>query len=128
MGSKGKPYRTVEVDGWEVLVGRSAVDNDHLTFGVAKGKDLWLHVAGGSPGSHVVIKNPEGGDVPRDVVEKAAQLAAWYSKSRNAARVEVHVCRAADVSKPKGLPPGKVQIKRYTKVKVTPSTLGEQDE
>lgn len=126
MASNGRAYRTVDVDGWEVLVGRSGADNDHLTFGVGKPKDLWLHVAGGMPGSHVVIKNPDDVDVPREVVEKAAQLAAWYSKARNARRVEVHVCRVADVSKPRGLPPGKVQIKRFTKVTVAPSRLEEE--
>ncbi len=77
------------------------------------------------PGSHVVIKNPEGGEVPREVVERAAQLAAWYSKARGAPRVEVHVCRAADVSKPKGLPPGKVQIKKFKKLKVVPEGAGD---
>ena len=47
MSSKGKPYRTVDIDGWEVLVGRSAADNDYLSLRVAKGRDLWLHVGGG---------------------------------------------------------------------------------
>lgn len=125
MSSKGRPYRTVSLEGWEILVGRSAEDNDHLTFGVAKGRDLWLHVAGGSPGSHVVVRNPEGGEIPREVVERAAQLAAWYSKSRGAPRVEVHVCRVADVSKPKGLPAGKVQIKKFKKLKVVPVGIDE---
>ncbi len=125
MSSKGRPYRTVSLEGWEILVGRSAEDNDHLTFGVAKGRDLWLHVAGGSPGSHVVIKNPEGGEVPREIVERAAELAAWYSKARGAPRVEVHLCRVADVSKPKGLPPGKVQIKKFKKLKVVPVGIDE---
>ena len=125
MASNGRPYRTVDVEGWEVLVGRSAADNDHLTFRVAKGKDLWLHVAGGMPGSHVVIRNPDGDAVPRDVLEAAAKLAAWYSKARNARRVEVHWCRAADVSKPRGMPAGKVQIKNFKKLKVAPSRLEE---
>ena len=79
--SKGKPYRTRVVDGYEILVGRSDDDNDYLTFKVAKGRDLWLHVGGGTPGSHVVVKNPSGKDVPREVLEAAAQLAAWYSKA-----------------------------------------------
>lgn len=125
VASKGKPYRTVDVEGWEVLVGRSAQDNDYLTFKVAKGRDGWLHVAGGTPGSHVVIRNPDNAEIPRDVLERAAELAAYYSKARNASRVEVHVCRAADVSKPRGMPAGKVQIKKFKKLKVVPTGLDE---
>ncbi len=123
--SKGqpKPYRTVDIDGWEVLVGRSASDNDYLSLKVAKGRDTWLHVAGGTPGSHVVIRNETGGDPPREVLEQAAQLAAWYSKARGAPRVEVHYCKAADVSKERGAPAGQVRIKRFKKMKVTPSKL-----
>ncbi|MEJ7730537.1 MAG: hypothetical protein WKG00_15115 [Polyangiaceae bacterium] len=59
MGSKGKPYRTIRLDGWEVLVGRGDEDNDYLTFQVGEPHDLWLHVAGGTPGSHVVVRNPD---------------------------------------------------------------------
>ena len=125
MASNGRPFRTLQIDGFEVLVGRSASDNDHLTFRVAKGRDLWLHVAGGMPGSHVVIRNPDGEAVPREVLEGAAQLAAWYSKARNARRVEVHWCRAADVSKPRGMPAGKVTIKNFKKLKVSPSKLDD---
>ena len=101
-------------------MGRSASDNDYLSLKVAKPRDTWLHVAGGMPGSHVVIQNPDKDDVPRAVLEYAAGLAAWYSKSRNARKVEVHYCRAADVSKPSGLAPGKVVIKKFKKLKVGP--------
>jgi predicted ribosome quality control (RQC) complex YloA/Tae2 family protein len=128
MGSKGRPYRTLEIEGYEVLVGRAASDNDYLTFRVAEPRDRWLHVAGGTPGSHVIIKNPDGGEVPRDVIEKAAQLAAWYSKARGAPRVEVHHCRAADVSKARGAPAGQVQIRKFAKIKVTPSRLEGDDD
>ena len=128
MGSKGRPYRTIDVEGYEVLVGRSDDDNDYLTFRVAEKRDLWLHAGGGTPGSHVVIRNPDRGDVPKSVVEKAAQLAAWYSKARGAPRVEVHVCRVSDVSKPRGAPRGQVQIKKFSRVKVQPSRLEEGDD
>jgi len=128
MSSKGRPYRTVAIGGWEVLVGRAAADNDTLTFHVAAPRDSWLHVAGGTPGSHVVVRNPDGGVVPREVLEQAAQLAAWYSKARAAKRVEVHVCRVADVSKPRGAPAGRVQIKNFKKLKVTPAPLSGEGE
>ncbi|WP_437308369.1 NFACT RNA binding domain-containing protein [Sorangium sp. So ce388] len=120
MGSKGRPYRTLNVDGFEVLVGRGDEDNDALTFEVAAPHDLWLHVAGGTPGSHVIVRNPERGEVPREVVERAAAAAAWYSKARSAAKVEVHVCRVADVSKPRGAPAGMVQLARWKSVRVRP--------
>ncbi len=121
MASKGRPYRTVIIEGFEVLIGRGAEDNDELTFRVAEPGDLWLHVAGGTPGSHVIIRSPAEGEVPKEVVEKAAAAAAWYSKSRAAARVEVHVCRARDVSKPRGAPAGLVELGRWKSVKVRPA-------
>ncbi|WP_437510177.1 NFACT RNA binding domain-containing protein [Sorangium sp. So ce1099] len=120
MGSKGRPYRTLTIEGFEVLVGRGDEDNDALTFEVAEPHDLWLHVAGGTPGSHVIVRNPERGEVPREVVERAAAAAAWYSKARSAAKVEVHVCRVADVSKPRGAPAGMVQLARWKSVRVRP--------
>ncbi|MFN8546147.1 MAG: NFACT RNA binding domain-containing protein [Candidatus Binatia bacterium] len=125
MGSKGRPYRRVEIDGFEVLVGKGDVQNDRLTFEVGEPDDLWLHVAGGSPGSHVVVRNPDKlPELPRAVVEGAAALAAWYSKAREAGgKVEVHVCRVADVSKPRGFAPGKVLLARWQRVKVYPRNL-----
>lgn len=120
MASKGRPYRTFAVGGFEILVGRADADNDTLTFRVAAPRDLWLHVGGGTPGSHVVVKNPEGVEMEREVIERAASLAAWYSKARNAARVEVHYCRAADVSKPRGAPAGTVHLARFKSIRVKP--------
>jgi len=121
MSSKGRPYRTFMFEGFEILVGKQATDNDHLTFNIAEPHDLWLHVAGGTPGSHVVVRNPERGSVPEPVTRCAAELAAWYSKARNAAKVEVHVCRASDVKKARGAPAGQVQIARYKSVRVAPA-------
>lgn len=121
MASKGKPYRTIAHEGFEILVGRGEDDNDYLTFEVAEPHDLWLHVGDGTPGSHVVVKNPRKGDVPRSVVERAAALAAWYSKARSAKRVEVHYCLARDVSKPHDAPAGLVELARYDNIKVAPA-------
>ena len=121
MSSKGRPYRSYTFEGFEILVGKAATDNDYLTFRVAEPHDSWLHVAGGTPGSHVVIRNPDKGAIPESATRCAAALAAWYSKARNAARVEVHVCRAADVKKARGAPAGQVQIARYKSLKVTPA-------
>jgi predicted ribosome quality control (RQC) complex YloA/Tae2 family protein len=119
--SRGKRFRTVSVDGFEVLVGKADADNDALTFGVAEPHDFWLHVAG-PPGSHVVVRNPERlEELPRVVAERAAELAAWHSKARGAkGKVEVHLCRVADVSKPRGFEPGKVLLRQWRALRVYP--------
>ena len=124
MAADGKAPHAVVVDGFEILVGRGARENDALTFGVASPRDLWLHAAGYA-GSHVIVRVPDDiADVPRAVVERAAQLAAFHSKAQNArGKVEVHVCRVADVRKPRGFPAGQVQLKRWDAVKVYPRGL-----
>jgi predicted ribosome quality control (RQC) complex YloA/Tae2 family protein len=128
MASKGQPYRTVNIGGFEVMIGRSADDNDRLTFDVGKPPDLWLHVAQGIPGSHVIVRNPNRIEIPKEVVEAAAAAAAWFSKARGAPRVEVHVCRVSDVSKPRGAPAGQVQLARYKSMKVKPEAPETPDE
>jgi predicted ribosome quality control (RQC) complex YloA/Tae2 family protein len=130
MSSKGRPYRTISVEGFEVLIGRGARENDDLTFRVAEPRDFWLHVGGGTPGSHVVVRNVEGlAELPRSVLEAAAGFAAWYSKARAASLVEVHVCRVADVSKRRGAPAGQVELSRWKKVRVRPAApQGAEDE
>jgi predicted ribosome quality control (RQC) complex YloA/Tae2 family protein len=121
MASKGRGYRTVRVDGFEVLVGRGDAENDRLTFEIAAPDDLWLHVAGGTAGSHVVIRNPENLDaLPDAVITRAAELAAWHSKARGAGHVDVHLCRVADVSKGRAMPPGTVRLRRWERVRVVP--------
>lgn len=123
MASKGRPYRTFVFESFEILVGRGEDDNDYLTFDVAEPDDVWLHVGDGTPGSHVVIRNPAKGDVPRPVIERAASLAAWYSKARASSTVDVHYCKASQVSKPRGAPAGLVELERWKNVKVKPATF-----
>ncbi|MEL6615939.1 MAG: NFACT RNA binding domain-containing protein, partial [Bacteroidota bacterium] len=81
--------------------------------------DVWMHVAG-TPGSHVVVRNPDKLDpLPRPVLQRAAALAVKHSKAKNArGKVHVHVCRACDVTKRRGAPAGQVQLKRYDVLKV----------
>jgi predicted ribosome quality control (RQC) complex YloA/Tae2 family protein len=126
LASKGKGYRALDVLGFEVLVGKGDAENDQLTFGVAEPHDLWLHVAGPA-GSHVIVRNPEElEELPREVVQRAAELAAWHSKARGSrGKVEVHLCRVADVSKPRGFAPGQVLLRTWKAVKVYPKGMDE---
>ena len=130
MASKGRGFRAVECEGFEILVGKGDEANDRLTFGVAEPRDFWLHVSGPA-GSHVILRNPGNlrlDELPRAVVERAAELAAWHSKARGArGKVEVHLCRVADVRKPRGFAPGQVLLKRWDAVKVYPKGAPEAE-
>jgi predicted ribosome quality control (RQC) complex YloA/Tae2 family protein len=117
---KGRAFRSQMLEGFEVLIGKGDADNDALTFKVASPSDFWLHVAA-VPGSRVVIRNPDKiSEPPRNVLERAAELAAFYSKAREGGKVEVHWCRVADVNKPRGFEPGKVFLKTHKSLKVYP--------
>lgn len=108
-------------DGWTVLVGKSAADNDVLSIKLASPQDFWFHVAGQS-GSHVVVLNPEKADrLPRETERFAAGLAAGYSSARRGGRVAVHAARCDDVRKPRGLvAAGKVTLRRHRTVQAEP--------
>lgn len=113
-------------DGMTVLVGRTARDNDILSIKLAAPRDFWFHVAGAS-GSHVVVRNPDNLEaLPRETKRYAAALAAGYSRARRGGRVAVHMARAGDVTKPRGLAPGKVHLRRFTTVQASPLRLDDE--
>ena len=108
-------------------MGKGDAENDRLTFDVGEPRDFWMHVAGPA-GSHVVVRNPDDlPELPRPVLEAAAALAAWHSKARGSrGKVDVHVCRVADVSKPRGFDRGQVLLRRWDVVKVYPRGLADE--
>jgi predicted ribosome quality control (RQC) complex YloA/Tae2 family protein len=107
-------------DGYEILVGRAAKDNDQLTFKVARAHDLWLHAAD-YPGSHVVVRNhTRGADVPHRTIIEAAQLAAHFSQAKRDAKVSVHYTTRKFLSKPKGAAPGLVRMSSFRSILVEP--------
>jgi len=119
------PYRIFEASrGSEIRVGRSARDNDDLTFRHAKGSDLWLHTAD-APGSHVVLVLRKGADPDSEELIDAAHLAAHYSPMRDAGRVRVHVAHRKEVHKPRGAKAGLVQLSggRILDVRMQPERL-----
>lgn len=106
-------------DGYEVLVGRTARTNDHLTFKVAKPHDLWLHAAD-YPGSHVVVRNKGRNEIPQRTMIEAAQLAAKFSQAGEDAKVNVHYAQRKFLSKPKGAAPGLVRMSTFKTIAVAP--------
>ena len=106
-------------DGFEVLVGKGARDNDNLTFRVARPNDLWLH-AGDYPGSHVVVRNSGKDDIPHRTIIEAAQLAAKFSQASKDAKVTIHYARRKYLTKPKGAAPGLVRMSSFKTLTVEP--------
>jgi predicted ribosome quality control (RQC) complex YloA/Tae2 family protein len=45
--------------GLEVLVGKNARENEHMSTQLLAGNDYWFH-AKGVPGPHVILKVPKG--------------------------------------------------------------------
>ena len=113
-------FRSLTVNDREILVGRTARDNDDLTFDVAAPEDFWFHVADYS-GSHVIVRNPgKDKELDEEVLLKAAQLAAYFSQARNSSRVEVHYTKRKHVTKPRRAKPGLVRLIEFKSVKVEP--------
>jgi predicted ribosome quality control (RQC) complex YloA/Tae2 family protein len=117
-------------DGMEILVGKKAVDNDHLTFRLAKSLDFWLHAAD-YPGSHVVVRNPNRKDViPQKTLLESAQLAAFYSNAKTQPKAAVNYTQKKFVSKPKGGAPGLARLSKFKTILVeprVPETITKKD-
>lgn len=109
----------VSSDGFEILVGKKAKDNDYLTFRIAKSLDLWMHAAD-YPGSHVVIRNPNRKEIPHQTLLEAAQLAAFYSQGKSQPKAAVHYTQKKFVNKPKGAAPGLVSLAGFKTILVEP--------
>ncbi|PRY08891.1 putative ribosome quality control (RQC) complex YloA/Tae2 family protein [Pontibacter ummariensis] len=113
------PFRVFESEGYKILVGKSAKNNDELTQRHTYKEDIWLHAKDVS-GSHVVIKHQAGKTIPATVLEKAAQLAAYYSKRKNDSLCPVIHTPKKWVRKPKGSAPGAVVVERENVLLVKP--------
>ncbi len=108
-----RPFRRYLIEGrWELWVGRDNTENDLLTHATAAPDDIWLH-AQGVPGSHAVLRTGGRPDtVPRQVLEKAAALAALHSRARHSALVPVIHTLRKYVRKPRRSPPGAASCQR----------------
>ncbi|WP_266367915.1 NFACT RNA binding domain-containing protein [Tellurirhabdus rosea] len=118
----GQLFKVVEHEGFTILIGRNAKNNDLLTQKYSFKEDLWLH-ARDVTGSHVLIKYQAGKKFPKTVIERAAQLAAWYSKRRTDTLCPVIVTPKKFVRKPKGLAEGQVVVDKEEVVLVEPREL-----
>ncbi|HEN2863492.1 TPA: NFACT family protein [Streptococcus agalactiae] len=119
-----KPEQYLASDGKTIImVGRNNLQNDELTFKMARKGELWFH-AKDIPGSHVLIRDNLN---PSDEVKTdAAELAAYYSKARLSNLVQVDMIEAKKLNKPSGTKPGFVTYTGQKTLRVTP-TQGKID-
>jgi hypothetical protein len=117
------PYHVFFFQDFEIRVGKNARSNDELTLRHSWKDDLWLHARDVS-GSHVVVKHRAGRPFPREVIEKAASVAAWYSKRKSDSLCPVIVTPRKFVRKRKGDPAGAVVVDKEEVVLVTPAPMG----
>ena len=105
-----KPLHYVMYDEYDIYVGKNNLQNEEVTFKMANGNDWWFH-AKGVPGSHVIVKSRNANpatewDMPDEVFEAAACLAAVYSKNSAQEKAEVDYIRKKHVKRPGGGDPG----------------------
>jgi len=120
------PYFHFQSDGWDILVGKSARDNDILTLQLARPADYWFH-AQNITGSHVLVRNPHKAGLPHAIIVKAAAIAAYYSKARNSKLVPVIYTQKKYVSKPRQSAPGAVAVKFEKVIFVEPWNPNNQE-
>jgi predicted ribosome quality control (RQC) complex YloA/Tae2 family protein len=117
-GRRLAPLRVESSDGFAIYVGRSAGQNDQVTFKIGASDDLWLH-ARGIPGAHVIVKSG-GRDIPAATLLEAAALAAYFSKARDEPAVEIDVARRAAVRRILNGPAGLVSYQAEQTIRVAP--------
>lgn len=104
---KSKPLHYISSDGYDMYVGKNNLQNDELSFKLASGNDMWFH-AKKMPGSHVIVKKKDEGDIPDRTYIEAARLAAFYSSGKGAPKVEIDYTEKKNLKKPPKAKPGYV--------------------
>ena len=110
------PREFTSRDGFTILIGKNARQNEEITFRRSRADDLWLH-ARNVAGAHVVIVRA-GRDIPESTIEEAAELAAQYSQARGDSAVDVIVTERRNVHRVRGGRTGMVTVKSSKVVRV----------
>ena len=119
-----RPYHYISSDGYDIYVGKNNFQNDELSFKFASGNDWWFH-AKGQPGSHVIVKS-KNEELPDRTFEEAGKLAAYYSKGRQAPKVEIDYTQKKNLRKPTGGKPGFVVYYTNYSLLIEPDITGLQ--
>lgn len=119
--SRSTPLKVQLTPETFLYIGKNNRQNDEVTFKLGRGSDLWFH-AKNMPGSHVILKTTLPQAREEDILT-AAQLAAGFSKGKEADRVPVDYTEKRLVKKPSGAKPGFVIYTGQTTLFVKPCTV-----
>ncbi len=112
-----KPLR-YNIEGYTVYVGKNNVQNNYVTFKLARAEDMWLHTQK-IHSSHVIILNPNG-TIPDSVIKKSAEICAYYSQASAGSKIPVDYTPRANVRKPNKAPLGFAVYNEYQTIIVDP--------
>ena len=96
-----------EIEGWTIMVGRNANENDDLLRHTVKGQDLWMHTRDFS-GGYVFIKSRNGKSIPLEIMLYAGNLAVYHSKARKNGQADLYYCQVKYLRRAKNGPKGLV--------------------
>ncbi|MBX3008185.1 MAG: DUF814 domain-containing protein [Melioribacteraceae bacterium] len=107
-------------DKYHLYVGKDGKNNDQLTTRFAKQNDYWFHARSVS-GSHAVLRVENTKEIiPKKILENAASVAAFYSKSKTSKIAPVAYTLKKYVVKNKNLAPGQVILTKEKVLLVKP--------
>lgn len=116
---KEKVYKplTIKYKDIYIYAGQNNLQNEYLTFKLAKKNYMFFHVKQG-PGAHVILACDT---INEELKEMAANIAAYYSSYKNSSTVAVNYTLVKNIKKIPGGKPGKVIINNYKTIYVDPS-------
>ena len=106
-------------EGYTIYVGKNNLQNEYIAHKLGKDNDMWLHVQK-APGSHVIIQNSTNTNIPENVIEYAATIAASHSKLKHDSKVNIDYCNVKYVKKHPSNKPGLVTYTNFSTITVKP--------
>lgn len=113
-------FTHLKIDNYDIYIGKNNVQNDYITWKLAKKNDLWFHTKD-IHGSHILIKKDnEIDDFDDNIIRIGAILASYFSKARYSSSVPVNYCYASQLKKVKNSALGFVQLGNYNTIYIDP--------
>ena len=98
---EGRPGVWLKSNGWDIIVGRNAKENDEILRSYTRGSDIWMHTRDFS-GGYIIIKAQKDRTVPLPVLLDGASLAIHFSKARKNGKADLYYTQVKYLRRVKG--------------------------